>query len=259
MSAAWSLGGYSCPGLAPVRVLPQGLTRQIEYRLLLPVSLRNLARRCCLTCTLCLTLGACKANPSYESGRANSGDFGQDAGGTEAGPTLNWMRQTFEGIYQVHSYYVDDRGCSATGDDRAYSISAYFWVHAFAGLDATVEMCTCGDSLEQCRTFIDQAGSGRPTVCSLQRTATERVSDSEAAHEWQYAGTSDGFQTCQQGGLETVSFERDGKLIRIGHRVTQLDYSTPDGQCSELRGASAAQGVPCTQRDTLEGTFVAAE
>lgn len=224
-----------------------------------PVPARNPAHHYFTACALCLGLVACKANPSYESGRNHSGDFGQDGGGTETGSTLEWMQQTFEGIYRVHSYYVDDRGCSATGDDRAFSVSAYFWVHAFVGFEPTLATCMCGDSLEECRTFRARSNAGEQNVCLLQRTATEKVSDTEAIHEWQYAGTSDGFQSCQQGGLETVSFLRDGKLIRIGHRLTQVDYSTPDGQCNEERGASAARGIPCTQRDTLEGTFVAAE
>jgi hypothetical protein len=170
------------------------------------------------------------------------------------------MKTAFGGIYHVQSYLVADTSCSASGTDQtAQLMSQYFWVNAFVGVSATTEMCLCGNTEDECRTFIAQVRAGNFVECPLERTATDKVNDHAVTQHWDHAGTSDGIITCVQGGSEDVTFDRNGNTIQIDHKQTNVDYSVTDGDCTDARGGAAAHGVACTQRDVLTGTWVATE
>ncbi|HTM44004.1 MAG TPA: hypothetical protein VL137_03560 [Polyangiaceae bacterium] len=192
---------------------------------------------------------------SYRAPTPADGGNSQDVGAL-----VEWMKTTFGGIYRVHSYLVADGSCSASGTDESAQLMAqYFWVNAFEGLGATTEACLCGNTQEECRTFIAQERAGALVACLLQRTATDKVNDHAITHHWQQAGTPDGNNTCVQGGSEDVTFDRNADQIQVDHEQTLVDYPVTDGNCTDARGDAAAHGVACTHRDVLVGTWVASE
>ena len=160
-----------------------------------------------------------------------------------------------EGIYQVKSHLLNEKGCSPGGtplsDQHGFAFAKRNTIFGHEYL----HIYSCA-SLEDCR----QKAALKPFEGNIDFSFTLSATDGDVLTGFEvttgFTGTNG---VCTMPELSTVVLTIEGDTLSI-EKSTKVgrDYPADNGACTTEKGREASEGASCSQMETLKATLVEA-